>query len=180
MASSSANKDVSELTARLAGLSTVEEQIAALWSGDPHPGPTAQLNPGGNNPSNPAGSLSDSPPDFPQPNSEFGRAFLDSFKKAVLGPGGGGPPAVDYTIREPPCANVDVARKQACPKRGTSLCSSCKLVQYCSKVCSDISYESISGLTVVQTCQKQHWKIHKRGLDICPFRLHLFPNKRFK
>lgn len=142
MASSSSDKNVSGLAARLAGLSTVEEQVAALWSDDPHSGPLAQLNPGGNNPSDPsdvAGILPRSPPDFPKPDSEVGKAFLASFKKAVLGPGGGGRAAVDYAIREPPCANVDVARKQACPKRGSSLCGSCKLVQYCSKVRSYVS-----------------------------------------
>lgn len=136
MASSSATKDISGLTARLAGL-TVEEQVAALWADDPHSGPTAQLNPGGNNPSDPSdvsGRLSRDLPDIPKPDSEVGKAFYASFKKAVLGPGGGGPAAVDYTIREPPCANVNVAQKQACPKRGSSLCGSCKLVQYCSKV----------------------------------------------
>lgn len=146
MTSSSATKEVSGLTARLAGL-TVEEQVAALWTDDPHSGPTAQLNPGGNNPSDPSdvlGRLSRDLPNFPEPDSEAGKAFLASFKKAVLGPGGGGPAAVDYTIREPPCANVNVAQKQACPKRGSSLCGSCKLVQYCSKVCPYILFTMLT------------------------------------
>lgn len=143
MASSSATKDVSGLTARLDGL-TVEEQVAALWAEDPRSGPIAQLNLGCNNPSDPSdvsGHLSGGLPDFPQPDSEVGKAFIASFKKAVLGPGGGGPAAADYTIREPPCANVNVAQKQVCSKQGSSLCGSCKLVQYCSKVCPYIFYD---------------------------------------
>ena len=33
-----------------------------------------------------------------------------------------------------PCANVQVGQYNACNKRGSMACSSCKLVSYCSKV----------------------------------------------
>ena len=35
-----------------------------------------------------------------------------------------------------PCANVQVGQYNACNKRGSMACSSCKLVSYCSKVSS--------------------------------------------
>ncbi|KIM35241.1 hypothetical protein M413DRAFT_431291 [Hebeloma cylindrosporum] len=43
-----------------------------------------------------------------------------------------------------PCANVQVAKYEACDKSGTQACSGCRIVSYCSK-----------------ECQKAHWKSHK-------------------
>ncbi|KAH7096087.1 hypothetical protein BKA62DRAFT_720618 [Auriculariales sp. MPI-PUGE-AT-0066] len=43
-----------------------------------------------------------------------------------------------------PCANQDPNQKRACDNHGTSLCSKCRLVGYCSTA-----------------CQKMHWKQHK-------------------
>ena len=41
-----------------------------------------------------------------------------------------------------PCANVQVGQYNACNKRGSMACSSCKLVSYCSKVCSVRSHST--------------------------------------
>ncbi|PPQ79343.1 hypothetical protein CVT26_007458 [Gymnopilus dilepis] len=44
-----------------------------------------------------------------------------------------------------PCANVQAEKYTACGNPGTSACSACKLVSYCSKA-----------------CQKAHWATHKK------------------
>ncbi|KAF8800717.1 hypothetical protein BYT27DRAFT_7199539 [Phlegmacium glaucopus] len=44
-----------------------------------------------------------------------------------------------------PCANVHVEQYTACENQGTSACSACRLVSYCSK-----------------KCQREHWKFHKQ------------------
>jgi len=44
------------------------------------------------------------------------------------------------------CGNHDVNKSRRCGGLGSKACSACHLVSYCS-----------------QTCQKEHWKLHKRG-----------------
>lgn len=144
--------DVSQLEARLARLSTVEEKVEALrsWSSLPRPRLPTILHPGGNNPSNPAGDAdlsSDRFSDLINADPQVDRALFASVQEAVLG-STGGPVAVDYVIQEQPCANVDAMREFACEKRGSSLCSSCKLVHYCSKVC----FSSFKLLTSSDHC----------------------------
>ena len=129
--------EVSDLTARLARASTLEEKVAMLRSLPSQPRTTADLLPGGKNPSIPE-SIADTPPsddfcDLLDANPDLHHAYYASLEKDVLG-SGGGDLAVNHAIREQLCANVDPTRSFACINRGTSLCSSCKLVNYCSKV----------------------------------------------
>lgn len=131
--------DVSQLEARLARLSTVEEKVEAVWSWSrlPRSRMPTTLDPGGNNPSDPAGVAnvpSNGFSDLINADPELGSAFFASVREAVLGSAGGGPVVVDYAIHEQPCANVDAKREFACGNPGSSLCGSCKLVYYCSKV----------------------------------------------
>ncbi|KIM76000.1 hypothetical protein PILCRDRAFT_78276 [Piloderma croceum F 1598] len=44
-----------------------------------------------------------------------------------------------------PCANVNATKNWKCPNNGTSACSGCRLVSYCSKA-----------------CQRIHWRVHKQ------------------
>ena len=129
--------EVSDLAARLARASTLEDKVEMLRSQPSQPRTTANLFPGGNNPSIPEG-IANLPPsnefcDLLDANPDLRDAYYTSLEKDVLG-SGGGDLAVNHAIREQPCANVDPTRSFACINRGTSLCSSCKLVNYCSKV----------------------------------------------
>ncbi|KAF8800718.1 hypothetical protein BYT27DRAFT_7342339 [Phlegmacium glaucopus] len=72
---------------------------------------------------------------------EYDRAGLqDAILKSFLHTKPRFPPLVML-----PCANVQVEQYTACENQGTSACSACKLVSYCSK-----------------ECQRDHWKFHKR------------------
>lgn len=124
--------DLSELAARLSRLSTAEEKVEAIWSLPRHTGPVGYLHSEGNNPSEPIKNQGISGLSKVLHDAGVGQAFSESFRKGVLGLEGVGPS--NYTLCESPCANVDVASKWACPNRGTSNCSSCKIVTYCSKV----------------------------------------------
>lgn len=139
MAASPAH-DISALKDRLAHLSTVEEKVQALWSWNrlPRSRVPTELRPGGDNPSNPAGDTSSSDADgfsdILGSDSELRDAFLASLMNAAVGPQDGGTAVEDHSVRQQPCANVDPSREMACENPGSSLCSSCRLVRYCSKV----------------------------------------------
>ena len=62
-----------------------------------------------------------------------------------------------------PCANVQMTEQSTiCKNQGKLVCSACKLVSYCSKVCRSIILNLHFVLKAIQECQKVHWKLHKR------------------
>lgn len=127
--------DLIELEARLSRLSTVDEKLAVLKSLDTRSKVTGNINSGGNNVPNPAED-----PDIPglwsiiSAHPGLPEAYGSLITNAIMD----GTAAVNCAIRQQPCANIDAARRFACPIRGSLLCSSCQLVHYCSKVCQEL------------------------------------------
>lgn len=119
----------SELAERLSHLSTDEGEIDELLKSFPPYSTSGSQDP---NPSDIEGPSDISEIHKVLDKSGAGQAYFESFRKGVLGLQTGCSPSY-YMIRELPCANVQVAQDWACPNRGMSTCSSCKIVAYCSK-----------------------------------------------